>query len=30
MLLYHGSSHKIVTPKFGLGEERYDYGTGFT
>ena len=29
MLLYHGSPNKIVTPTFGLGEERHDYGKGF-
>jgi hypothetical protein len=29
MILYHGSPNKIVTPTFGLGEERHDYGKGF-
>ncbi len=29
MILYHGSPEKIVTPTFGLGEERHDYGKGF-
>ncbi len=29
MLLYHGSPNKIVVPKFGLGQERHDYGKGF-
>ena len=29
MILYHGSPKKIVTPTFGLGEERHDYGKGF-
>ena len=29
MILYHGSPDKIVTPTFGLGEERHDYGKGF-
>lgn len=28
MILYHGSPDKIVTPTFGLGEERHDYGKG--
>ena len=29
MILFHGSPSKIVTPTFGLGEERHDYGKGF-
>lgn len=29
MILYHGSPEKIVTPTFGLGDERHDYGKGF-
>lgn len=29
MILYHGSPNKTVTPIFGLGEERHDYGKGF-
>lgn len=29
MLLYHGSPNKIIIPKFGLGQERHDYGKGF-
>ena len=29
MILYHGSPNKIVTPTFGLGQERHDYGKGF-
>lgn len=29
IILYHGSPNKIVTPTFGLGEERHDYGKGF-
>ena len=28
MVLYHGSPNKIVTPTFGLGQERHDYGKG--
>lgn len=27
--LYHGSPDEIVTPKFGLGNEKHDYGKGF-
>ena len=29
IVLYHGSPNKIVTPTFGLGQERHDYGKGF-
>lgn len=29
IILYHGSSNKIVTPKYGLGEDKHDYGRGF-
>lgn len=29
IILYHGSSDETVTPKFGLGEEKHDYGKGF-
>ena len=29
MILYHGSPDMIVTPTYGLGEERHDYGKGF-
>lgn len=29
MILYHGSPYKIVTPTYGRGEERHDYGKGF-
>lgn len=29
IILYHGSPNKIVEPKFGLSEERHDYGKGF-
>ena len=28
-MLYHGSPNRIVTPQFGLGEDRHDYGKGF-
>lgn len=27
--LYHGSPVKSFTPKFGLGEDKHDYGRGF-
>ena len=27
--LYHGTSEKIVTPTFGQGNDRHDYGRGF-
>lgn len=27
--LYHGSPEKTITPQFGLGEEKHDYGKGF-
>lgn len=27
--LYHGSPDETVTPKFGLGNEKHDYGKGF-
>ncbi len=29
IILYHGSPDETVTPKFGLGEEKHDYGKGF-
>lgn len=29
IILYHGSSYESVTPKFGLGNEKHDYGKGF-
>lgn len=29
IVLYHGSSNQIVIPRFGLGEDRHDYGKGF-
>lgn len=28
-LLYHGSSNRDVSPKFGLGNDHHDYGRGF-
>lgn len=27
--LYHGSPNKIVTPTYGLGDDKHDYGRGF-
>ena len=27
--LYHGSVNKIVVPRYGLGEDKHDYGKGF-
>lgn len=29
LILFHGTSEKIVQPRFGLGEEKHDYGKGF-
>lgn len=29
ILLYHGSMNQIVSPTFGLGNEKHDYGKGF-
>lgn len=29
LILYHGTSDRIVKPQFGLGNERHDYGKGF-
>ena len=29
IILYHGTSERIVVPTFGLGNERHDYGRGF-
>jgi hypothetical protein len=28
-ILFHGSPNQVVTPVWGLGEERHDYGKGF-
>lgn len=28
-ILFHGSPNQVVTPIWGLGEERHDYGKGF-
>ena len=27
IILYHGTAEKIVSPSFGLGNEKHDYGT---
>ena len=27
--LYHGTPDRIVTPKFGGGDDKHDYGRGF-
>ncbi len=29
IVLYHGTSHKIITPTYGLGNSKHDYGRGF-
>lgn len=29
IVLYHGSPNKKITPTFGCGEEKHDYGKGF-
>lgn len=29
IILYHGSSNKVVIPQYGFGEEKHDYGKGF-
>lgn len=29
IVLYHGSPNKTITPTFGLGEDKHDYGKGF-
>ena len=29
IILFHGSPNKIVTPTYGMGEEKHDYGQGF-
>lgn len=29
IILYHGSPNKIVTPKYGFGQDKHDYGRGF-
>lgn len=29
IILYHGTSDKIVQPAYGRGDEKHDYGKGF-
>ena len=29
IVLYHGTSDKIISPTYGLGNEKHDYGKGF-
>ena len=29
IILFHGTPNKVVTPTYGLGEDRHDYGRGF-
>ena len=29
IILYHGSSNQQVSPQYGLGDEKHDYGKGF-
>ena len=29
LTLYHGTSNKLVVPKYGGGDEKHDYGKGF-
>lgn len=29
MTLFHGSPNKVVSPQYGLGNDRHDYGRGF-
>ncbi len=29
IILYHGTAERIVSPSFGLGNEKHDYGKGF-
>ena len=29
IILYHGSPNQKVSPQYGLGDEKYDYGKGF-
>ena len=29
LYLYHGTSDKVVTPFFGGGDDKHDYGRGF-
>lgn len=27
--LYHGTPNKVITPTYGLGDDKHDYGRGF-
>ena len=29
IILYHGTPNEIVTPQYGLGDAKHDYGIGF-
>lgn len=29
IILYHGTAERIVSPRFGLGNEKHDYGKDF-
>ena len=29
MILYYGTPDKVVTPRYGCGDEKHDYGKGF-
>lgn len=29
IILFHGSPDKVITPEFGKGEDKHDYGKGF-
>jgi len=29
IILYHGSPNQQVSPQYGLGDEKHDYGKGF-
>ena len=29
IIVYHGSPDKEITPTYGLGEDKHDYGRGF-
>lgn len=29
LILYHGSSNEYITPTYGLGHDKHDYGRGF-
>ena len=29
IILYHGSQNEKITPQFGLGNDKHDYGKGF-